>query len=323
MLRCNLRIIQNQSNRFYKFGKVIKEKRIQVVPKDEIDLSMQKIEKDIFKHDFSVIEAQIEMLFDPYKELGLDRNATVSELQKKLRFERKNLDLQIEQLKSQSSSDNSRLQELKSRSNIVDEAILIFSSYSERKRFDDNYAIQVHEIIHSNLTRRQRRKLAIDRFKNSISQKVYEYTPTTIQTRTDMAVKYANNKKKVVLDNISMPHRRATLLFNFIPFCIIYLVLLPIMHDKELEDSVSWKTAEAMYPEHKYYNIHYIYGWWLSVSAFWENQFKRRLWDKYVYGITDTDRIANKLSPVSEFERRDTEIIDLALELEKLTKSKS
>lgn len=73
MLRCNLRIIQNQSNRFYKFGKVIKEKRIQVVPKDEIDLSMQKIEKDIFKHDFSVIEAQIEMLFDPYKELGLGK----------------------------------------------------------------------------------------------------------------------------------------------------------------------------------------------------------------------------------------------------------
>ena len=71
MLRCNLRI--NQSNRFYKFGKVIKEKRIQVVPKDEIDLSMQKIEKDIFKHDFSVIEAQIEMLFDPYKELGLGK----------------------------------------------------------------------------------------------------------------------------------------------------------------------------------------------------------------------------------------------------------
>ena len=161
-----------------------------------------------------------------------------------------------------------------------------------------------------------------------------------------MAVKYANNKKKVVLDNISMPHRRATLLFNFIPFCIVFLVLLPIMHDKELEDGVSWKTAEAMYPEHKYFKIHYIYGWWLAVrhgsfyvcqsipnrkrhqnephlSAFWHNQFKRRIWDKYVHGITDTDRIANKLSPVSEFERRDTEIIDLALELEKLTKSKS
>ena len=73
MLRCNLRIVHNQSNRFYKFGKVIKEKRIQVAPKDEIDLSMQKIEKDIFKHDFSVIEAQIEMLFDPYKELGLGK----------------------------------------------------------------------------------------------------------------------------------------------------------------------------------------------------------------------------------------------------------
>ena len=134
-----------------------------------------------------------------------------------------------------------------------------------RKRFDDNYALQVHEIIHSNLTRRQRRKLAIDRFKNSISQKVYEYTPSTIQSRTDMAVKYANNKKKVVLDNISMPHRRATLLFNFIPFCIVFLVLLPIMHDKELEDGVSWKTAEAMYPEHKYFKIHYVYGWWLAV----------------------------------------------------------
>ena len=210
-------------------------------------------------------------------------------MQKKLRFERKNLDLQIEQLKSQSSSDNSRLQELKSRSDIVDEAILIFSSYAERyfithvgkilkhipqkfeinqflrKRFDDNYALQVHEIIHSNLTRRQRRKLAIDRFKSSISQKVYEYTPTTIQSRTDMAVKYANNKKKVVLDNISMPHRRATLLFNFIPFCVVFLVLLPIMHDKELEDGVSWKTAEAMYPEHKYFKIHYIYGWWLAL----------------------------------------------------------
>ena len=73
MLRCNLRIVHNQSNRFYKFGKVIKEKRIQVAPKDEIDLSMQKIEKNIFKHDFSVIEAQIEMLFDPYKELGLGK----------------------------------------------------------------------------------------------------------------------------------------------------------------------------------------------------------------------------------------------------------
>ena len=59
------------------------------------------------------------------------------------------------------------------------------------------------------------------------------------------------------------------------------------------------------------------------LSAFWHNQFKRRIWHKYVHGITDTDRIANKLSPVSEFERRDTEIIDLALELEKLTKSKS
>ena len=73
MLRCNSRIVHYQSNRFYKFGKVIKEKRIQAVPKDEIDLSMQKIEKDIFKHDFSVIEAQIEMLFDPYKELGLGK----------------------------------------------------------------------------------------------------------------------------------------------------------------------------------------------------------------------------------------------------------
>ena len=73
MLRCNLRIVHYQSNRFYNFGKVIKEKRIQAVPKDEIDLSMQKIEKDIFKHDFSVIEAQIEMLFDPYKELGLGK----------------------------------------------------------------------------------------------------------------------------------------------------------------------------------------------------------------------------------------------------------
>ena len=59
------------------------------------------------------------------------------------------------------------------------------------------------------------------------------------------------------------------------------------------------------------------------LSAFWHNQFKGRIWDKYVHGISDTDRIANKLSPVSEFERRDTEIIDLALELEKLTKSKS
>ena len=134
-----------------------------------------------------------------------------------------------------------------------------------RKKFDDKYALQVHEIIHSNLTRRQRRKLAIDRFKNSIAHKVYEYTPTTIQTRTDMAVKYANNKKKVLLDNINMPHRRATILFNFIPFCIIFLVLLPITHDKELEDGVSWKTAEAMYPEHKYFKIHYVYGWWLSV----------------------------------------------------------
>lgn len=73
MLRCNLRIVHSQSNRFYKFGKVIKENRIQAIPKDEIDLSMQKIEKDIFKHDFSVIEAQIEMLFDPYKELGLGK----------------------------------------------------------------------------------------------------------------------------------------------------------------------------------------------------------------------------------------------------------
>ena len=59
-----------------------------------------------------------------------------------------------------------------------------------------------------------------------------------------------------------------------------------------------------------------------NLSAFWNNQFKRRFWDKFVHGITDTDRIANKYSPVSEFERRDTEIIDLALELEKLTKSK-
>jgi len=226
-------------------------------------------------------------------------------------------------LKSQSSSDSSRLQELKSRSDIVDEAILTFSSYSERKRFDDNYALQVHEIIRSNLTRRQRRKLALDRFKNSISQKVYEYTPTTIQSRTDMAVKYANNKKKVLLDNISIPHRRATILFNFIPFCIVFLVLLPITHDKELEDGVSWKTAEATYPEHKYFKLHYFYGWWLAVSAFWHNQFKRRIWDKFVHGISDTDRIANKLSPVSEFERRDTDIIDLALELERLTKTKS
>ena len=76
-----------------------------------------------------------------------------------------------------------------------------------------------------------------------------------------------------------------------------------------------------------YFRPEIITGSWIKneplLSAFWENQFKRRLWDKYVYGITDTDRIANKLSPVSEFERRDTEIIDLALELEKLTKSKS
>ena len=34
---------------------------------------MAKIERDVFKYDFSVIESQIEMLFDPYKELGLGK----------------------------------------------------------------------------------------------------------------------------------------------------------------------------------------------------------------------------------------------------------
>jgi len=324
MLRCSNRLRPiNQSNRFYKFGRVINEKQIQRIPQNEVELSMAKIERDIYKHDFSLIESQIEMLFDPYKELGLDRNASLSEIQKKLKFERKNLDLQIEKLKSESSPDKQRLQELKSRSDIVDEAILLFASHSERKQFDENYALQVHKIIHSNLTRRQRRHLAIDRFKNSISQKVYEYTPTMIQSRSEMAVKYANNKRQVFIDNINIPHRRATILFGLIPVVVAYCVLLPVMHDTELEDGVSFKVAETMYPPHQYGYFHYIYGWRLAFSAFWYNQLKVRLWDRYIHGVTNEERIANKYSSVAEFERRDTDIIDMALELEKLTKQKS
>ena len=49
-----------------------------------------------------------------------------------MKFERKNIDLQIEKLKLQDSPDSIRLQELKSRSDIVDEATLIFASYSDR-----------------------------------------------------------------------------------------------------------------------------------------------------------------------------------------------
>ena len=49
-----------------------------------------------------------------------------------MKFERKNIDLQIEKLKLQDSPDSIRLQELKSRSDIVDEAMLIFASYSDR-----------------------------------------------------------------------------------------------------------------------------------------------------------------------------------------------
>ena len=75
------------------------------------------------------------------------------------------------------------------------------------------------------------------------------------------------------------------------------------------------------------YAISYVFTLFCSwnephIRSFWYTQLKLRLWDKYVNGISDTDRIANKLSPVAEFERRDTEIIDLALELEKLTNSK-
>ena len=74
MLRCSNRLRPiNQSNRFYKFGRVINEKQIQRIPQNEVELSMAKIERDIYKHDFSVIESQIEMLFDPYKELGLGK----------------------------------------------------------------------------------------------------------------------------------------------------------------------------------------------------------------------------------------------------------
>ena len=136
--------------------------------------------------------------------------------------------------------------------------------YIFRKQFDENYALQVHKIIHSNLTRRQRRHLAIDRFKNSISQKVYEYTPTMIQNRSEMAVKYANNKRQVFIDNINIPHRRATILFGLIPVVVAYCVLLPVMHDTELEDGVSFKVAETMYPPHQYGYFHYIYGWRLA-----------------------------------------------------------
>ena len=76
MLRCRSSRIFSQSNRFYKFGKVINEKEIQKIPQNETELSMAKIERDVFKYDFSVIESQIEMLFDPYKELGLGKDFT-------------------------------------------------------------------------------------------------------------------------------------------------------------------------------------------------------------------------------------------------------
>ena len=78
MLRCSNRLRPiNQSNRFYKFGRVINEKQIQRIPQNEVELSMAKIERDIYKHDFSVIESQIEMLFDPYKELGSGKVSSI------------------------------------------------------------------------------------------------------------------------------------------------------------------------------------------------------------------------------------------------------
>jgi len=311
-------LVVRQSIRFYNFGKTVNEKPAKIIPKDKIDMDISKIEKDTFKYDFSPIESQIELLFDPYKELGLDRNATISELQKKMKFERKNLDIQINHLKAKTEYDKTRLEELNARSDIVDEALIIFSSFAERKRFDDNYALQVHKIINSNLTRRQKRILAVDRLKNKISQKIYESTPTTIQSRTDMVIKYGGNKKQVLIDNINVPHRRATILFNFIPFLFAFIVIIPVIFDIELEDSVSFKTAKAMYPEHEYYSLHYLYGWWLTFKSFYYRQGKEKLWDKYIEGISDTERINRRYSVVNEFENRDTELIQLASKLEKL-----
>ena len=162
MLRAN-RIIPRLYQRSFNF----RNEEVQLPGmKVEIELSeeMRKIEKALLEgaKDSPELLKEVRRIYNPYKALNIPQTATQQEIKETIELRKRQYKSQIEDAQkriSDSSSDsavistNDQILKLEERLAKLEEVERLLGSIQSRRKFDQEYALQVHQVIWNDLSR--------------------------------------------------------------------------------------------------------------------------------------------------------------------------
>ena len=134
--------------------------------------------------DYDAIRAEVKEVFNPYDQLGINKTTPLAEIQLKLKVKKRIINEELQQIDSGSNLPavyEDRLSQLQKDLDTIEKSAEIFSTIESRRKFNNEYELEVHRIINRNLSFRQ--KLSLQ------TTKTYQYALDTLRPKVPSPVR--------------------------------------------------------------------------------------------------------------------------------------
>ena len=173
LIRC---VVRN-----YRFGR---DKQAQKV-ETSVDLAAKKA-FDPTTIDRLKIDAEIQKVFNPYTQLGIDDKLPLDDIQRKIRIKQKVLQSEFKKINDDQNLPvylEGRLAEVKNELEVLSKSAEIFETVESRNKFHVEYAAEVSSIIERNLTFKQRQMMKFNKSVDVVVFKAKSIVPGPVASR--------------------------------------------------------------------------------------------------------------------------------------------